>query len=114
MDTQHSLTFSPVFKYTLKRLDSFLTRKYSSGLAKKVRQEIRCEISTALPSNPYIGPVCERLIDLGVAGYHQLLVGSHNTVIYSVDENAKTIIVLLVFDNRQSIQKLLSEISLVL
>lgn len=114
MDMPYTLVFSPAFKHTLRRLDSFITRKYSLSLARKTRQQIKNEISIALPSHPYIGPVCERLIDLGVAGYRQLLVGKHNTVIYRVDESAKTIIVLLVFDNRQSIQKLLSEISLVL
>lgn len=110
----YSLTFSPVFKFTLKRLDAFLSRKYSSDLAQTTRQEIRNDLLNVLPENPFIGPVCDRLIELGVTGYRQWLVGKHNTVIYRVDEDAAKIIVLLVFDNRQSIRKLLSEINLIL
>jgi len=110
----YELKFSPVFKITLRRLCSFLTRKYSSKLANDIKQQIRNEISDRLPSNPQLGPICDRLIDLGVPGYRQLLIGKHNTVVYRIDETSQHIIVLLVFDNRQSIEKLLNDVNLLI
>jgi addiction module RelE/StbE family toxin len=110
----YQLVFSPVFKHSLKRLSHFLTRKFSKSLADKVRTEVREQISQRLVSDPLTGPMCDRLIDLGVEGYRQLLIGSHNMVIYRVDEEQQQVLVLLVLDTRQSIQKLLSDVNLML
>jgi len=110
----YKLVFSPVFKITLKRLCSFLTRKYSQNLANTTKARIRCEIEEKLLSDPFIGPICDRLLDLGIANYRQLVIDKHNLVIYRVDEVQKTINVLLVFDSRQSIGKLLSDVNLII
>jgi hypothetical protein len=61
-----------------------------------------------------MGSVCDRLLDLGVAGYRQWIIDKHNTVIYRVDEDNKELIILLAFDSRQSLQKLLTDVNLVL
>tara|TARA_R110001592_G_scaffold62252_1_gene190360 strand:+ start:2345 stop:2683 length:339 start_codon:yes stop_codon:yes gene_type:complete len=108
----YQLVFSPVFKITLKRLCSFLTRKYSQDLASKTKLVIQKGIEEKLIIDPFIGPECDRLIDLGVGGYRQLLIGKHNLVIYKVDQDNKKVIIFLVFDSRQSIGKLLSDVNL--
>ena len=108
------LIFSPVFKITLRRLCSFLARKYSEKLANKTKLTIRKGIEEKLLRDPFIGPICDRLIDLGVAGYRQLIIDKHNIVIYRVDAERKKIVVLLVFDSRQSIEKLLSDVNLII
>jgi plasmid stabilization system protein ParE len=111
---QYKLSFSPVFKLTLKRLCSFLTRKYSQDLASKTKHAIQKGIEEKLLTDPFVGPVCDRLLDLGVAGYRQLIIDKHNLVIYNVDKQHQKIIVLLVFDSRQSIEKLLSDVNLMI
>jgi plasmid stabilization system protein ParE len=108
----YELVFSPVFKITLRRLCSFLYRKYSQKLAYETKLFLQKTIPEILPSNPYIGPICDRLLDLGVAGYRQLTVDTHNIVIYKVDDDRKLITVLLVFDSRQSLEKLLVDVNL--
>ena len=110
----YQLTFSPVFKITLKRLCSFLTRKYSRDLALKTKLAIKQGIEEKLLSDPLIGPVCDRLLDLGVAGYRQLVIDKHNLVIYKVDQENKKLLVLLVFDSRQSIENLLGDVNLMI
>ncbi len=110
----YQLIFTPVFKVTLRRLCHFLTRKYSEKLAIKTKVAIRKGIEEKLLGDPYVGPVCDRLLDLGVAGYRQLIVDKHNIVIYRVDTEREKIIVLLVFDSRQSIEKLLSDVNLII
>ena len=108
------LVFSPYFKLTLSRLKHFLSRKYTPELASKTIQTIRRGILNRFPDNPYVGPLSDRLVDLGVSGYRQLVVDEHNIVIYRVDEQNHQIFVLLVFDSRQSLRKLLSEVMLVI
>lgn len=71
-------------------------------------------IEEKLLTDPFIGPVCDRLLDLGIVGYRQLIIDKHNHVIYQVDKQHEKIIVLLVFDSRQSIEKLLSDINLMI
>jgi len=110
----YQLTFSPVFRITLKRLCSFLTRKYSQDLASKTKLAIKQGIEEKLLYDPLIGPLCDRLLDLGVAGYRQLIIDKHNLVIYNVDEEHQKVVVLLVFDSRQSIEKLLSDVNLMI
>ena len=106
----YQLVFSPVFKITLKRLCNFLARKYSQNLASKTRLTVQKDIQEKLLIDPFIGPVCDRLLDLGVPGYRQLIVDKHNLVLYKVDEVHQKVIILLVFDSRQSIEKLLSDV----
>jgi len=110
----YQLVFSPVFKITLKRLCNFLARKYSQGLASKTKLTIQKGIEEKLLIDPFIGPVCDRLLDLGVAGYRQLIIDKHNLVLYSVDKEHQKVIILLVFDSRQSIEKLLSDVNLMI
>lgn len=108
----YELVFSPVFKITLKRLCSFLTRKYSQKLSHETKLFLQKTITEMLPPNPSIGPICDRLLDLGVAGYRQLTIDKHNIVIYKVDDERKLITVLLVFDSRQSLEKLLVDVNI--
>jgi len=109
----YQLAFSPVFKITLKRLCNFLTRKYSPNLASKTKLAIQKGIEEKLLNDPFIGPICDRLVDLGVTGYRQLIIDKHNLVIYKVDKENQKVIVLLVFDSRQSIEKLLGDVNLI-
>lgn len=106
------LTFSPVFTLSLRRLNSFLTRKFSAEVASTTKQQLKTVINERLSTTPMSGPVCDRLLDLGVAGYRQLVVDKHNTVIYRVNENQHEVTVLLVFDTRQSLEKLLTDVNL--
>ena len=110
----YKLVFSPVFKISLRRLKSFLERKFSKELSEAAQSQIRKAIEETLPFNPFMGSVCDRLLDLGVAGYRQWIIDKHNTVIYRVDEDNKELIILLAFDSRQSLQKLLTDVNLVL
>ncbi len=110
----YQLAFSPVFKITLKRLCHFLARKYSQDLASKTKLAIQKGIKEKLLSDPFNGPVCDRLLDLGVTGYRQLIIDKHNLVIYKVDKSHQKVIVLLVFDSRQSVEKLLSDVNLMI
>ena len=110
----YRLVFSPVFKISLRRLKSFLLRKFSKEVSDTAQANIRKAIEEALPSNPFSGSECDRLLDLGVVGYRQWVIDQHNTVIYRVDEKNKELVILLVFDSRQSLQKLLTDVNLVL
>lgn len=110
----YHLIFTPVFKISLSRLYSFLQRKYSKKLANDTKLNIKNTIEKQLASNPLIGPISDRLLDLGISGYRQLLIDEHNIVIYRVDTELKKVIILLVFDSRQNIQKLLTDINLLL
>lgn len=110
----YKLVFSPVFKVSLRRLKNFLSRKFSKEVSEAAQAQIRTAIEQVLPSNPFIGSECDRLLDLGVVGYRQWVIDKHNTVIYRIDENNKDLVVLLTFDSRQSLQKLLTDVNLVL
>jgi len=107
----YKIVASPTFKLCLNRLVYFLTKKYSSKCALDTKQHIRKAIGY-LADNPYLAPVSERLIDLGIKEYHQYLVDENNIVFYHVDEDKHQVILLAVMDSRQSIQKLLSEVML--
>ena len=108
----YKIVTSPTFKLCLKRLVHFLTTKYSSNLALETKQAIKNSVLENLPSNPYIAPISDRLIDLGIKDYRQYLIDEHNIVFYRIDEPNKRVILLLVMDSRQNIQKLLSDIIL--
>jgi len=108
----HQLTASPLFKLSLTRLIHFLSTKYTVPFAQETKQKIKIALQENLISNPYIAPISDRLIELGINQYRQYQIDQHNMIFYRVDELNKTITLLLVMDARQSIQKLLSEILL--
>jgi len=108
----YKIVTSPIFKLCLKRLVHFLTVKYSSILALEAKQAIKNSILKNLASNPYIAPISDRLIDIGINDYRQFSIDKHNIVFYRIDESKKQVVLLVVMDSRQSIQKLLSEIIL--
>lgn len=110
----YKLVFSPVFKISLKRLKSFLKRKFSTEVSEAAQSKIRKAIEETLPFNPFMGSVCDRLLDLGVAGYRQWVIDKHNTVIYRIDEDNEELVILMAFDSRQSLQKLLIDVNLIL
>jgi hypothetical protein len=73
---------------------------------------LKAAISTKLTENPYIAPISERLLDLGVQEYRQWSVDQHNILFFKVDDDNKLVELLAVMDARQSIEKLLYEITL--
>lgn len=109
----YEITASPYFKLSLKRLIHFMTVKYSSKLATETKRQIRNTIEENLPNNPYIAPISDRLVDLGIKEYRQYQMDEHNILFYQVNEDKKLIVLLTVIDSRQSIQKLLAEIMLI-
>ncbi|WP_196140658.1 hypothetical protein [Aliikangiella sp. G2MR2-5] len=110
----YQITASPVFKLSLQRLCFFLEKKHSKKLADKTRQSIRSSIETKLTTSPLSVPISERLIELGITRYRQLMVDKHNLIFFAVDEENRTVMLLAVMDSRQSIQKLLYEVNLLL
>ena len=108
----YKIVASRTFKLCLDRLVHFLTRKYSAEFAQQIKQTIKKAILENLSSNPFVAPVSERLVELGIKEYRQCLIEEHNIVFYRVDKNEKKVVLLAVMDSRQSIQKLLSEIML--
>ena len=100
-----------VFKLCLKKLNAFLTRKFNQNVASEAKQAIKSKVKSQLSGNPYSAPHSDRLLELGLTEYRQLLVDSHNVVFYRVDESTKTIILLLVIDSRQDLKKLLFEVN---
>ena len=108
----YKVVASPTFKLCLIRLVHFLTIKYSSTRAIDTKQIIRKSIKEKLSGNPYLAPVSDRLIDLGIKEYRQYSIDEHNIVFYRIDKERQHIILLAVMDCRQSIQKLLSEVML--
>jgi toxin ParE1/3/4 len=108
----YEIVTSPTFKLCLKRLAHFLTVKYSANLALNTKQTIKNSVLKYLPNDPYIAPISDRLIDLGIKDYRQYLIDEHNIVFYRVDEEKKRVVFLIVMDSRQSIQKLLSDVML--
>jgi plasmid stabilization system protein ParE len=86
--------------------------KYSSILALETKQSIKNSILENLVSNPYVAPISDRMIDIGISDYRQFSIDKHNIVFYRIDESKKQVVLLVIMDSRQSIQKLLSEIIL--
>ena len=109
---EYSIKVTPVFKLCLKKLNAFLTRKFNQNVASETKQAIKSKVKSQLSGNPYSAPHSDRLLELGLTEYRQLLVDSHNVVFYRVDESTKTIILLLVIDSRQELKKLLFEVNL--
>jgi len=105
MPDELQVVYTPVFKNTLARLWYFLAHNYSEELANDVREQIRISINKKLAINPFLGPVSERLMSMGIKKYRQLLVAEHNLIFYKV-ENDK-LVILAVMDTRQNISDVL-------
>ncbi len=112
MTSRYNIKVTPVFKLCLEKLATFLTRKFSHSVATETRQAIKEKISTQLSTQPYAAPRSERLTELGLTEYRQLLIDKHNVVFFRVDESNSTVILLLVIDSRQDLKKLLFEVNL--
>ncbi len=110
----YEIVTSPTFKLCLKRLVHFLTVKYSANLSLETKRTIKNSVLKNLPNNPYLAPISDRLIDLGIKDYRQHLIDEHNIVFYRIHEEKKQIVLLVVMDSRQNIQKLLSDLILLL
>lgn len=114
MATDYDIKATPVFKLCLRKLESFLTRKFDQQVASEAKQAIKLKVRKQLAENPYSAPESERLLELGLTEYRQLLVDSHNLVFFRVDESTKKVILLVVMDSRQDLKKLLFEVNLLI
>lgn len=101
---------SNVFKHSISRLRAFLSKKYDDEFAGNQIESIRNDIQNKLCTNPYIAPVSERLLALGMSEYRQWCVDEHNILYFRIREESSQIELLAVMDARQNIQKLLFEI----
>jgi len=108
----YEIVTTPTFKLCLNRLLHFIQSKYTSKLAENTKNKIKNAILNKLSDNPFVAPISERLVDLGITDYRQLMIDDHNIVFFRADENDKEVILLAIMDSRQSIQKLLSEVIL--
>lgn len=100
------------FKQSLSNLRRFLRRKYGNEVCIQQVYSLKLSISTKLAENPYIAPISERLLDLGVQEYRQWSVDKYNILFFKINEDTKQVELLAVMDARQSIEKLLYEITL--
>ena len=112
MSKPYAVVASPLFKLSQQRLSAFLTEQYSAALAKTTLAHIKLRIMQDLVAHPSVAPVSERLLALGIADYRQWQVDQHNVLFYQIDEAKKRIELLLLMDSRQSLQKLLFELML--
>ena len=110
----YTLVASDVFKHSLSRLRAFLSKKYDAEFAGKQIESLRNNIENKLCANPYIAPVSDRLLSLGMSEYRQWHVDEHNILYFRISEENKQIELLAVMDSKQSIQKLLFEIMLLI
>ncbi len=101
---------SPTFKSCLKRFRYFLENKYSKKLASDTISKIRQRIQQNLSENPEIAPVSDRLIELGVTQYRQYTIDEHNLIFYRIDKENHTVVLLAIMDSRQSVERLLFEV----
>ncbi|RUO38148.1 hypothetical protein CWE13_00400 [Aliidiomarina shirensis] len=123
---QYNIVASPVFKRSLQRLRAFLSEQFGEKVANSVSENIKLKITEQLTLNTFCGPISERLFQLGLTEYRQLLIDEHNLVFYVVrnadssadspkdTDNEQEVQLLLVMDSRQSIQKLLFELNLLM
>lgn len=110
----YQILATPVFKITLKKLCTFLERKYGKAKANEAKNAIKLKIASTLQTDPYHAPVSERLIEFGIPDYRQLRIEQHNIVFFRVDESKKRVVLLAAMDSRQSIEKLLFETNILL
>ena len=114
MTIEYTIKATPIFKLCLQKLNLFLTRKYNQKVAYEAKQAIKSKVKAQLSVNPYSAPPSDRLVQLGLSDYRQLLIDTHNIVFYRVDDAANTVILMLVIDSRQDLKKLLFEVNLLL
>ncbi|GGD61799.1 hypothetical protein [Lacimicrobium alkaliphilum] len=107
-----SIVTSPIFRLSVQRLKAFLAEKYGEPSAAKALTDIKQQIEQHLPSTPEIAPISERLLALGIVDYRQWQLDKHNILFYKVNSQHQTVELLLVMDSRQSLSKLLFELSL--
>ena len=89
-----------------------MRRKYGNEFCIQQVASIKNAISNTLIITPYVAPISERLLELGIKEYRQWSVDSHNIVFYKVNEELKQVELLAVMAARQSVEKLLYEIML--
>ena len=77
---EYSIKVTPVFKLCLKKLDAFLTRKFNHNVANEAKRAIKSKVKSQLSGNPYSAPHSDRLLELGLTEYRQLLVDSNNVL----------------------------------
>ena len=109
MAKRYVILATPIFKFTLRRLSAFLTRKYGDKKAREVRLLIRKTVNRELSTNPQKAPVSNRLLDIGLSDHREYRVDDHNLVFFRIDDELNTVILLAVMDARQEISKLLYE-----
>ena len=110
----YSVVASDVFKHSLIRLTVFLSKKYGEDFAITQKEKLRQSIENQLSLTPQIAPISDRLLSLGLSDYRQWSVDKHNILYFRINEEHKQIELLAVMDARQSIQKLLYEIMLLI
>jgi len=110
----YTVVASDVFKHSLNRLYAFLSKKYGDDVAKKQKKALRNKINNKLLANPHIAPVSDRLLSLGMPEYRQWCIDEHNILYFKINEESKQVELLAIMDSRQSIQKLLFEIMLLI
>lgn len=108
----YEIIASTTFKLSLDRLIYFLEHKYSAQKAIATKGFIKKIIIENLSENPHIAPVSSRLVTLGIKDYRQYSIDEHNLLFYRIDDETKKVILSLIMDSRQSIQKLLHEVML--
>lgn len=110
----YTITASRVFKLSVTRFRSFLECQYSAAYADEIITAIKANIAQTLPTNPYLAPISERLLNLGIADYRQWLIDDFNLVYYRVDEVNQRVELLALMSAKQSIRKLLFEVNLLI
>jgi toxin ParE1/3/4 len=108
----YTVIASDVFKHSLNRLYSFLSKKYGEDVAREQKKALQSNINSKLCANPHIAPVSDRLLSLGMPEYRQWCTDEHNILYFKINEKTNQIELLAVMDSRQSTQKLLFEIML--
>ena len=107
----YKIIATPVFKLSLQRFSHFIARKYSHKKVAAIKQSIKQKLQQNLSQHPTLAPISSRLLELGISQYRQYTIDDHNIVFYQVDESDKKIILLLIMDSRQDLQKLLYELT---
>lgn len=108
------LVASPVFRISLNRFKAFLNARVGDESTTRVVENIKSRLKEDLEPNPYLAPISERLLALGLNEYRLFMIDEHNLVIYRVDELQHEIVLLLIMDSRQSLRKLLFEVNLLM
>ena len=111
MSDPYEVVASPVFHTSLKKLCAFLRRKHDERVAEQTRDTIQRRV-VELSNDPYLAPVSDRLVALGLIEYRQLLVDQHNLIFYRVDNQERKVILITAIDSRQSIEQLLYEVNI--